>query len=155
MKRLIGTLITAALCLTLLSGCAGSGSDDPDAALSSDLRIAIADLSSDISFIDYSAGGTAMQLIARVDGAGAPKLSYNTCQSCQGSPYAYFEVQGGALVCRNCGNRFSFDTVGEKRSGGCMPIAVEDYVIEDGYVVISAQTLNGMKQTFANWKKGL
>lgn len=59
-----------------------------------------------------------MQVIARFDDSGVPKLSYNTCQSCAGSPYAYFEVQDGLLVCRNCGNLFGFDTIGETRSGG-------------------------------------
>lgn len=145
MKRF---LLCAPLCLCLLlAGCS--------AASGGDLTIRVADLSGEVSFIDYSAGGTAMQVIARLDGDGNPKLSYNTCQSCQGSPYAYFEVVSGALVCRNCGNRFGYDTIGEKRSGGCMPIAVEGYRVEEGQVTVPAEALESMKSAFANWKKGL
>lgn len=147
MKRL-----TVCACLVfsllLLAGC---GAKDAAAGLT----INVDELSGDVSYFDYNAGGTAMQVMARLDESGTPKLSYNTCQSCAGSPYAYFEVQGGVLVCRNCGNLFGFDTIGEKRSGGCMPIAVEEYTVEDGVISISAETLNGMKASFANWKKGL
>ena len=146
MKR-VALCVGLVVCLAL-TGCAAK-----DAA--SGLTIQVDELNSEVSFFDYNAGGTAMQVIARVDETGTPKLSYNTCQSCAGSPYAYFEVQNGALVCRNCGNRFGYDTIGEKRSGGCMPIAVEEYAVEDGVITISAETLNGMKASFANWKKGL
>lgn len=59
------------------------------------------------------------------------------------------------LVCRNCGNLFSYDAIGETRCGGCMPIALADYTVEDGAVVIAAETLEDVKDTFRNWKKGL
>ena len=156
MRKMIGKLTGLLLCLVLLTGCTAKDESNGDAAVSGeDLVIDVAELTSDISYFDYNASGTAMQLIARVDDAGMPKLSYNTCQSCNGSPYAYFEVMNGVLVCRNCGNQFSFDTVGETRNGGCMPIALSDYKVEDGKVIISAETLNGMKNAFTNWKKGL
>ena len=153
MKRKAITLVMLLLCLIFMAAC--SDQNDSDAAVNSGLTIDVSDLSSDISYFDYDADGIAMQLIARVDDAGTPKLSYNTCQSCAGSPYAYFEVVSGALVCRNCGNRFGFDTIGETRNGGCMPMAVTDYTVEDGKVIVSAETLNGMKNAFKNWKKGL
>lgn len=148
--------ITLCLCLLLcliLSSCAAKDAATGDAGPG--LIISADALTGEVSFFDYNAGGTAMQVIARVDDAGVPKLSYNTCQSCAGSPYAYFEAQNGRLVCRNCGNVFSYDTIGETRTGGCMPIAVEEYTVENGVISISAETLNGMKTKFVNWKKGL
>lgn len=156
MRKLVVLMIILMLCVAMLAGCSAKGTGDgaaPDAAFS--LVIDIATLSGDVSFFDYNAGGTAMQLIARVDDSGAPKLSYNTCQSCQGSPFAYFEVVDGLLVCRNCGNLFTFDSIGQKQAYGCLPIAVDDYTVEDGRVIVSAETLDGMKSAFVNWKKGL
>lgn len=151
MRKTAYLIIMLALCLSLMSGCAGKDGS----AASGGLTIHIAELTNDVSFIDYSAGDTAMQLLARVDSAGTPKLSYNTCQSCKGSPYAYFEVQNNALICRNCGNLFSFDAIGETSAVGCMPIALNDYTVEDGQVIIAAETLDSMKNIFSNWKKGL
>lgn len=96
-----------------------------------------------------------MQVLARVDASGTPKLSYNTCQSCQGSPFAYFEVQNDLLVCRNCSNLFSYDSIGEKQAYGCMPITLDGYTVKDGKIIIPGAILGGMKDTFVNWKKGL
>ena len=151
-KRAIMSVVLL-LCLILMVAC--SSPNGSNATVSSGLTIDVSELSGDISYYDYNADGIAMQLIARVDEAGTPKLSYNTCQSCAGSPYAYFEVVSGVLVCRNCGNRFGFDAIGETRNGGCMPMAVTDYTVEDDKVIVSAETLNGMKNAFKNWKKGL
>ena len=151
MRKAIYLMAAMILCLTALAGCSAQSG----AANASGLTIDVAELTGDVSFIDYNAGGTAMQLLARVDENGTPKLSYNTCQSCNGSPYAYFEVVDDLLVCRNCGNLFTFDTIGEKQAYGCLPIAVDEYTVEDGQVIVSAETLEGMKSAFANWKKGL
>ena len=87
MKRKAITLVMLLLCLIFMAAC--SDQNDSDAAVNSGLTIDVSDLSSDISYFDYDADGIAMQLIARVDDAGTPKLSYNTCQSCAGSPYAF------------------------------------------------------------------
>ena len=83
MKRLLICLCLS--CCLLLAGCAAK---DADAGLT----IPVDALNGDAAFFDYDAGGTAMQVIARIDDSGVPKLSYNTCQSCAGSPFAYFEV---------------------------------------------------------------
>lgn len=152
-KRVYG-LVLLVLCAALLAGCSGREAEEAAGGFAG-LVINVDELSSEVSFIDYDAGGTAMQLLARVDASGTPRLSYNTCQSCNGSPYAYFEVVGERLVCRNCGNLFDFDSIGAKAAYGCLPIAVEAYEVTEGQVLVSAETLNGMKSAFANWKKGL
>lgn len=99
-------------------------------------------------------GQTAMQLIVRKDASGAVSLAYNTCQSCSGSPYAYYEVVGSCLVCRNCGNAFTFDKVG-KSGYGCHPWPLTDYTAEDGVITLPAEVLDNMAARFVNWKKGL
>ena len=115
------------------------------------LAIPLADLSTQPLFIDWNQDGTAMQLIALIDDAGAPQLAYNTCQVCAGSPYAYFEYQNGVLVCQNCGNRFALSAVG-KVSGGCNPMPVTNYENDGAQLVVPEDVLAQAAPSFKNWK---
>lgn len=115
------------------------------------LTIPLVELSEQPLFIDWNQDGTAMQLIALIDDAGAPQLAYNTCQVCAGSPYAYFEYQNGALVCQNCGNRFALNSVG-KVSGGCNPKPVSGYQLEGEKIVVPESVLAEGASSFKNWK---
>ena len=115
------------------------------------LAIPLVELSEQPLFIDWNQDGTAMQLIALIDDAGAPQLAYNTCQVCAGSPYAYFEYQNGALVCQNCGNRFPLSSVG-KVSGGCNPMPVTEYASDGAQLVVSEEALAQAAPSFKNWK---
>ena len=72
-------------------------------------------------YVNYDSNGTNIQLIAVKASDGTPRLSLNTCQVCNPSPRAYFKEQNGRLVCQNCGNVFTMDSVGET-SGGCYPM---------------------------------
>lgn len=65
-KRLLLCLCMV-ICL-LLAGCS--------AGKETGLTIRLDELTGDVSFIDYNAGGTAVQVIARLSDAGVPKLSY-------------------------------------------------------------------------------
>ena len=103
------------------------------------------------SDIDGDIDGQPMQVIAVRDSNGAVRLSYNTCQVCKGSPWAYFEVQSGRLVCQNCGNTFDFSSVG-KGGYGCMPLMVPAYTLTETSVVIPHDTLVQVKDAFENWK---
>lgn len=115
------------------------------------LAISLGDLSAEPLFVDWTQDGVPMQLIARIDGAGEAQLAYNTCQVCAGSPYAYFEYDGGALVCQNCGNRFALSSVG-KVAGGCNPKPVEGYEIEGDSIVVPERELMAAAASFKNWK---
>ncbi len=133
----------------LLGGC---GASRGETAQADALRIAGNALSAEPSFIDWTQNGTKMQLIACLDGEGQPRVSYNTCQVCQGSPLAYFEYQQGNLVCQNCGNAFSLDALGDE-AGGCNPMPVEDYTVEGNDIVIPETELVRAAAAFANWKR--
>ena len=115
------------------------------------LAIPLANLSTQPLFIDWNQDGTAMQLIALVDAAGALQLAFNTCQVCAGSPYAYFEYQNGVLVCQNCGNRFALSAVG-KVSGGCNPMPVTNYENDGAQLVVPEDVLAQAAPSFKNWK---
>lgn len=147
MKKLFPLLFAS---LLLLSGCAQKDSAS-QAEPSGDLTIALDSISETPSFIDGSIDGQPMQVIAVRDADGTVRLSYNTCQVCQGSPWAYFELQNGQLVCQNCGNAFALSAVG-KGGYGCMPLMVPAYTLTETSVVIPHDTLVQVKDAFENWK---
>ena len=102
----------------------------------------------------FAPDGTAMQLIARKDDAGNVRLAFNTCQSCGGSPYAWFEDLGdGTLQCQNCGLIFQLDTVGAEAAQGCNPVTITDYTVDGDTVTVSDAVLKANVERFANWKK--
>lgn len=106
------------------------------------------------SFIDVEQDGTAMQLIARKDDAGNVRLAFNTCQSCGGSPYAWFEdLDDGTLQCQNCGLTFPLETVGTEKAQGCNPVTITDFTVEGGSVTVPEAVLQANVERFSNWKK--
>ncbi len=106
-------------------------------------------LTSNPMYINYDSNGTNIQLIAVKGSNGTPRLSLNTCQVCNPSPRAYFKEQNGRLVCQNCGNVFTTDSVGET-SGGCNPMYI-DYENTDGKLTVSVADLDTYADQFAAW----
>ncbi len=147
--KVIPALALFALLLGSLSGC-GKGSAGGAETASDTLSIPLEELSDEPSFVDWEQDGQAMQLIALRDGDGA-RVAYNTCQSCAGSPYAYFEYEDGVLQCQNCGFTFELDSIGAV-TGGCNPKPVSNVAIEDGAVKIGASELKSAAPDFETWK---
>lgn len=106
-------------------------------------------LTSNPMYINYDSNGTNIQLIAVKGSDGTPRLSLNTCQVCNPSPRAYFKEQNGRLVCQNCGNVFTTDSVGET-TGGCNPMYI-DYKNTDGKLTVSVADLDTYTDQFASW----
>lgn len=77
------------------------------------------------------------------------KVVINTCQSCGGSPYAYFVQVGNKIQCQNCRNMFAIDDLDNLVYNGCNPIQVEDKQTKDGIITIKTEQL---KDRFENWK---
>ena len=157
MKRKLFLMLALAAILTACgSGSASEGSLPNETAAASEtvsdgLTIPLDSLSAQPLFIDWEQDGTPMQLIALLDGEQV-RLAYNTCQSCAGSPYAYFEYKDGLLTCQNCGNQFGLDSVGEV-VGGCNPLPVGESSVEGDCVVIPASELEANASAFTNWRK--
>ncbi len=117
-----------------------------------DLTIELDALSEEPTFIDYTGGTVPMQLIAVRDGDGA-RLALNTCQSCGGSPYAWFEYLGdGVLECQNCGLKFPLSTVGTRAANGCNPVTVTEFTVENGVVTVPGALLERESGRFETWK---
>lgn len=100
-------------------------------------------------YVNYDSNGTNIQLIAVKASDGTTRLSLNTCQVCNPSPMAYFREQDGKLVCQNCGNTFTMDSVGET-SGGCNPTYI-DYKNTDGKLTVSVADLDTYADRFTSW----
>ena len=110
MKKIFPLLLAP---LLLLSGCAQKETSSAQNNTVGDMTIALDTLGETPTFADGTIDGQPMQVIAVRDSDGTVRLSYNTCQVCQGSPWAYFELQNGQLVCQNCGNAFSLSAIGK------------------------------------------
>ena len=151
MKKKLCLLALLMLAL-VLSGCGKTSNEAAvEEAAADGLAIKIVSLTAEPSFIDWKQDGIDMQLLALKNGSGEVQLAYNTCQSCAGSPYAYFEYANGVLTCQNCGNRFGLDSVG-RVAGGCNPKPVSDYAVEGDSVVIPTAELASVAPAFKTWK---
>ncbi|MBO7669422.1 MAG: DUF2318 domain-containing protein [Oscillospiraceae bacterium] len=118
------------------------------------LRIEADSLGTAPVFIDVEQDGTAMQVIALKDGEGKVRLAFNTCQSCGGSPYAWFEDMGdGRLQCQNCHQTFPLETVGTAGSVGCSPVPIIGFTEEGSVVTVPEAVLKENTGRFENWKK--
>ncbi|MCD8088372.1 MAG: DUF2318 domain-containing protein [Oscillospiraceae bacterium] len=119
-----------------------------------DLLIQAEDIGTEASYFDYDADGVTVEVLAVLASDGTIRLALNTCQVCNGSPYAYFVQDGDDFVCQNCLNRFSSTDVGVV-SGGCnpVPITAEDYTEEDGVITVPASFLEENASRFVNWKQ--
>ncbi|MCD7769567.1 MAG: DUF2318 domain-containing protein [Oscillospiraceae bacterium] len=132
--------------------------DDEDSAVASvsegDLLIQTADIDTEASYFDYDADGVTVEVLAVLASDGTIRLALNTCQVCNGSPYAYFVQEGDDFICQNCMNRFSSTDVGVV-SGGCnpVPITAEDYTEADGVITVPSSFLEENASRFVNWKQ--
>ena len=177
-KRKILTIIWTALVIATLSACGSSYTSESSNALESsdtsedentesdaekektavyetpavgngEISIDADTLTSNPMYINYESNGTNIQLIAVKGSDGTPRLSLNTCQVCNPSPMAYFKEQNGRLVCQNCGNVFTVDSVGET-TGGCNPMYI-DYKNTDGKLTVTVADLDTYTDQFASW----
>lgn len=117
------------------------------------LEIKADDLNSDeADFINYeTANGYTVELIAVKDSDNNINVAFNTCQVCNGSPKAYFIQTNGTLVCQNCGNVFSLNSVGQYASG-CNPIALnKNHIVQtETGITIRKDFLTQNEGLFAN-----
>ena len=149
-------LVAAAVSVLLRgrSGTAPGGSADVQTiSAGQSLVIDAAGVTQTARFYPVEVDGTQMEIIAVRDSEGTIRTAFNTCQICYSSGRGCYVQSGDALVCQNCGNRFTVDQV-EIESGGCnpWPIFAENKRVTDETVTISYDYLKQATQLFANWK---
>lgn len=129
-------------------------SSSTTASKGGDLIIPKSEVTETAKFYPYNANGTNMEVLAVKASDGTIRTAFNTCQICNGSPRAYYKQEGSALVCQNCGNKFSMDMV-EKERGGCNPIPImqEDKMDDGENIIIAEEFIIENKSLFtSNWK---
>lgn len=168
MKK-IQILALTVICLFILSGCANSSTKtDPSkparlreitgkivkANVNEDDNIVInkKDITNDATYISYNYENVTIGLLAVKDSQENTKVVINTCQSCGGSPYAYFVQVGDKIQCQNCGSVFSIDELDNLDSDGCNPIGIEDKTEDDDKIIIGTSQLKSLKSKFETWK---
>ena len=160
-KKKVKWPLAAALCLVIVAVFLWTGGQDtPSGALAvqtlsegESLVIPVDELSDTVRFYPVEVNGTRMEILAAKDSQGTIRTAFNTCQICYSSGRGYYVQDGDALVCQNCGNRFTVDQV-EVESGGCnpWPIFPENKSVTQEAVSIPYSCLNAATQLFANWK---
>ena len=86
-------------------------------------------LSSDqVSFIRISEDSR-IELLARLGDDGMVRAALGTCQSCNGSPRAYYTQEGDVLRCNNCGLTFPISVL-DSPGGGCHPIMPAEEILQ-------------------------
>ena len=117
------------------------------------VKVQTSELSEQVTFVDYDSKGTKMEVMLVKTPDGVIRGALNTCQVCNGSPYAYFEQQGDKVICQNCHNQFLLTDIGVSH-GGCNPVPI-DFKEQDGYVVIDTAILDQNASRFIGWKQGV
>ena len=110
------------------------------------------DISYDATYISYDYEGVTIGLLAVKDSKGEMIVVVNTCQSCGGSPYAYFVQVGNQVQCQNCGNMFDIDGLHTLEPDGCNPIGIEERKDTEDTITISVKQLQKLKNKFINWE---
>ena len=170
MKK-ISLILIAIVSLFILSGCENekvNDNNDPNAPAglkeatgkivkaeldnNGNIIIKEDEITEEAVYISYEYEGVTIGLIAVRDSEGKVIVIINTCQSCGGSPYAYFVQVGNKIQCQNCGNLFDIDDLDNLTPDGCNPIGIEDRTDKAGKITIGTDQLKQLKNKFENWK---
>ncbi len=148
-KNFPAMLLMALMALTGLAGCTTPDYLDGNG----NLTIPVAKVSEKAVFYPLEVEGVKMEVLAVKAPDGTIRTAFNTCQVCYSSGRGYYKQEQNALVCQNCGNRFTMEQV-EVISGGCNPVPIlPEYKTQDGEnIVISGELLRAAKDIFSNWQ---
>lgn len=109
-------------------------------------------ITSEATYISYDVDTVTIGLLAVRDSNGNVKVVVNTCQSCGGSPHAYFVQIGNKIQCQNCGNLFAIDELDNLEDDGCNPIAIEEKEEKEEIIIIGTKQFDDLKSKFENWQ---
>ena len=170
MKKII-LIMLAVVSLFMLTGCESktvSDNNDPNAPSGltevtgkvvkaelddkGNIIINEDEITDEVEYISYEYEGATIGIIAVRNSKGKVVVVVNTCQSCGGSPYAYFVQVDNYIQCQNCGNLFDIDDLDNLTTSGCNPIGIEDRTDKNGKIIIGTEQLKQLKNKFENWQ---
>lgn len=162
-KKLIIIALSSAIILGIAFSIKVPGSPSGNNAPKDDVRaeevvdgdiiIPVSEITETARFYPAKINGIELEAIAVKASDGSIRTAFNTCQVCYSSGRGYYVQDGEALVCQNCGNRFSMDEV-EVTRGGCNPVPItEEYkTVNEESITISEDILVEAAVIFQNWK---
>ena len=153
MKKMVLLILSLVLIMLLMPAYGSEPVNSAEESETAKVSFDISELADEPMFIDTEADGNAMQLIIlKTD--DRVRLAFNTCQACQGSPWAWFEYLGnGILQCQNCCQTFGMEIVGTEKAKGCCPITISDFEVEENLLIMPETVLTDNAFRFKNWKK--
>ena len=109
-------------------------------------------ITEEVSYYSYEYDGVIIGLLAVKDENDNFHIVINTCQSCGGSPYAYFVQVENKIQCQNCGNTFLITELDNLETDGCNPIGIEKLEEQEDKFIIDHEEIEQYKDKFENWK---
>ncbi len=109
-------------------------------------------ITTEVSYYSYEYENVIISLLAVKDEDGNNHVVINTCQSCGGSPYAYFVQVDDKIQCQNCGNTFLIRNLDNLVVDGCNPIDIKNIEEKDETFIIDHEELEQYKDKFENWQ---
>ncbi len=98
------------------------------------LRIPRSEITAELDVRTYDADGVEVRFMVVEDQDGEVRTAFDACDFCGGR--LGYEQVGQEVECRNCGQRFRIDQLGEANlAGGCWPSFLS-HEIEDDEVLI-------------------
>lgn len=139
------------LFITLPVSAKASRFIDVKANAEGNLVIETSGITKEATFVNYATGGVVIQLLLVRAEDGSIRTTFNTCQSCNPSPRAYFVQKGSTFTCQNCGNSFPLRQIGLTK-GGCNPAPVYEKRMDGTSLIIPASYLSQYAANFKNWQ---
>jgi uncharacterized membrane protein len=104
-------------------------------------------VSTSAKYFEYDSGGKDVKFFAVMGSDGGIHTAFDACDVCFDRKKGY-EQEGSQMKCRNCGNKYSTNSIGTaNKEGGCWPGYMERS-IESGNVIISLDELARGKRYF-------
>ena len=126
----LAAVIAIAVTVALPAGDRTTGSAYAEQDGDGNVVIRKSALSSDqVSFIRIAEDSN-IELLARLGDDGGISVALGTCQSCNGSPRAYYTQEGDVLRCNNCGLTFPLAVL-DAPGGGCHPLMFSSSFVQE------------------------
>lgn len=158
MKKAV-VLLVLVIFLFSITGCSNDSENEIIGEVSiaevdenGDIMIPKEEITDEVRYYSYIFEDVTIGLLAVRDSGGNVRIVINTCQSCGGSPMAYFIQVGDKIQCQNCRSLFDIDSLGELEDGGCNPIGIENMTDDGEMIKISHTELEQYKEKFENWQ---
>ena len=126
----LAAVIAIAVTVALPAGDRTTGSAYAEQDGDGNVVIRKSALSADqVSFIRIAEDSN-IELLARLGDDGGISVALGTCQSCNGSPRAYYTQEGDVLKCNNCGLTFPLAVL-DAPGGGCHPLMFSSAFVQE------------------------